>query len=92
MIVEQIEESRYSHWETDICFPRYFRSLSKIAYWEETKLHEDDVIDQFDAVLKKNLLFGREGREAGVGDWEDYFFCAEIEDDDLPWDITEVDW
>ena len=61
-------------------------------YWEKTKLHEDDVIDQFDAVPKKNLLLDREGREAGAGDWEDYFFCAEIEDDDLPWDITEVDW
>jgi hypothetical protein len=24
--------------------------------------------------------------------FETFFFCAEVADEDLPWDITEVDW
>lgn len=44
------------------------------------------------AVLKNNLVLDRNQRVAGEGGEEDYFLSGEIEDEDLPWDLTEMDW
>jgi len=43
-------------------------------------------------LLRNNLVLDQAGRVAGWGDEEDCFLCAEIEDEDLPWDPEEHDW
>jgi hypothetical protein len=43
-------------------------------------------------LLRNNLVLDQAGRVAGLGDEKDCFLCAEIEDEDLPWDPEEHDW
>lgn len=48
-------------------------------------------IGQCEGLLKSKLVLDK-GHQAGVGDCEDCFLCAEVEDEDLPWDVDENDW
>lgn len=43
-------------------------------------------------MLSNNLLMGADKAEPGQGDFEDYFFCLEISDNDLPWVVNERRW
>jgi hypothetical protein len=43
-------------------------------------------------LVKNNLAFAGSGNSSGETLYNDSFLCAEIEDEDLPWDITEFDW
>jgi hypothetical protein len=43
-------------------------------------------------LLKNNLSRDKSGDKTGDGIFLDFFLCFEIEDEDLPWDATQVDW
>jgi hypothetical protein len=43
-------------------------------------------------LFKKNLLLDKSGATAGFDKYIEYFLCAEIDDEDLPWDINQKDW
>jgi hypothetical protein len=46
-------------------------------------------------VLKNNSLYYGSELEAGSIEhpmYPDYFFCATVDDDDLPWDRSQTDW
>lgn len=42
-------------------------------------------------IMTNNLSLDKTGFVPGEGDYDDLFFCPQIEDD-MPWDTTEVDW
>lgn len=66
-------------------FPEYFRQLSQ----RKADLRIESNLEE---ILKNNLVLGRNEIVAGTGAFKDYFLCASIEDEDLPWDLTEIDW
>jgi hypothetical protein len=75
--------------------PEYFRQINQQVQveleangWEGD---EDAIVLALDAVLKSNLLYAGSEHEAG-GRYPEYFFCATVDDDDLPWDRTQTDW
>jgi len=46
------------------------------------------------ALLENKLVLDNEvGQDAaGSGKWKNYFLCATIEDDDLPWDVNNAEF
>jgi len=38
------------------------------------------------------LVLDRTGFGAGEGPYHDTYLCAELEDEDMPWDAAEFDW
>lgn len=64
-----------------------FYSLSQN---EETK----DLGDFMPDLLKNNLTLGCTGEIPGRKDsvFEHTFLCTEVEDDEFPWDMEEMDW
>lgn len=56
---------------------------------------DQELLSGIDRVLKNNLNLSwedyRSGEKDSVGS-EGRFYCAQIKDEDLPWDLTEVDW
>jgi hypothetical protein len=66
--------------------PEYFRRVYK-----DCRDWSDNLYEALLSVLENKLLYG--GPEVGIGeDYPDYFFCATVDDEDLPWDRTQVDW
>ncbi|KAF8865233.1 hypothetical protein BDZ45DRAFT_668679 [Acephala macrosclerotiorum] len=63
----------------------YLRTVSNSFY---------SVLNHFDVyeLLSSKLVLDNGFHEAGRGDHKDFFFCAEISDEDLPWDASETDW
>jgi hypothetical protein len=48
-------------------------------------------------VLRNRLILNKDDESPGdgrdsVGELQDFFFCGELADEDIPWDITETDW
>ena len=43
-------------------------------------------------LLMSNLSLDRSGDEASAGIYTSSFLCADIPDEDLPWDSSELDW
>ncbi|QSZ36384.1 hypothetical protein DSL72_006260 [Monilinia vaccinii-corymbosi] len=65
------------------------------------ELYDDGMLsaDMIGNLLRNNLILSRRGDEPRVGGclvrrWDSgkRFFCAEIRDEDLPWDQDSVDW
>jgi hypothetical protein len=55
----------------------------------------DEVQNEFAPVaklLRSNLTLDRTGFRAGEGPYHYTFLCAELEDEDMPWDASEFDW
>ncbi len=44
------------------------------------------------SLLKNNLTFDRTGFGPGEGPYEIAFLCANIKDEDMPWDPSQTDW
>lgn len=57
-------------------------------------LEHDAMLNSANCVgLLESQLFLKNGEyEVGRSSCKDYFLCAEVADDDLPWDINELDW
>lgn len=43
-------------------------------------------------VLKSNLVLDKSGMSAGEEKCKLLFLCGDINDCDLPWDVTQDDW
>jgi hypothetical protein len=73
--------------------PQYFREIDTL-YWGDGENwgRYDDIDIALETVLKNNLLYAGSKHEAGGEHFPDYFFCATVDDDDLPWDRTQTDW
>jgi hypothetical protein len=72
-----------------LSLPKFFRNID---YGDD--LPDDGSTDPLylSELLWNNLVLGLAGRVAGMGDEEDCFLCAKIDDEDLPWDPEEHDW
>ncbi|KAE8448673.1 hypothetical protein EG329_009099 [Mollisiaceae sp. DMI_Dod_QoI] len=97
MIVEREEEDILS---VDNGPNRMRRPTRNAAYYRalETQFELKDFSDDcpmlwraFGNLFKNNLIFDRSGLGAGEGPYQ-YFLCASIKDEDLPWDPKEVDF
>ncbi|KAF7925685.1 uncharacterized protein EAE98_006910 [Botrytis deweyae] len=44
------------------------------------------------SLLKKNIALGCTYEQSGHGIFENIYLCTEIEDDEFPWDLEEIDW
>lgn len=72
----------------NVILPLYFRLVM-----EKEGLYLTDSLRYVLAeVLECNLAFNRDDYTPGKDDHDGDFFCATIDDDELPWDVTEVDW
>src|ERR1700722_8564488 len=86
-LAKKLARVRYTRHE----LPAYFLGLQS-----EFKLYESwehGLTKVLKAVLKNNRLYrDRMEDRAGSVLWADYFFCATIDDADLPWDCNQTDW
>lgn len=68
----------------EVYLPLYFQTL-----------HNKGLIDAGD-LMKNNLVLHQDEYDIenneGKGNQDSRFFCAKIDDEDLPWDTTEMDW
>jgi hypothetical protein len=72
-----------------IYLPSIYRDLSK----SDSKERNFSFIPILRELLENKLVLGGRGNQLlGCGDLYDYFLCAEIKDEDLPWDSNEIDW
>lgn len=67
--------------------PRYFQKLCKR---EAIHVFMEDCGESLDMLMISNLVL--EQHRAGKGFADGHFLCVSIDDEDLPWDITEMDW
>ena len=71
------------------------RFVSKPSYYHNlynyTSFHRN-LYDAIAPILKNNLMLVRRGSSTGHNLYDDFFLCAAIEAEDLPWDIREFDW
>ncbi|CZR55512.1 uncharacterized protein PAC_05400 [Phialocephala subalpina] len=78
--------------EWTVELPIYYRAVVSL---QETRSREWDVSEFRSALknlLKNNLAFDRQEWCAGESKSPDYFLCAWIKDEDLPWKVDEEDW
>jgi hypothetical protein len=74
-----------------INLPLYFRSLYEKSVGSMT----DDAAGLKCALkrpLFNRLMLDGNEFEAGYCDCQDIFLCAEIDDEDLPWNVNETKW
>ncbi|KAF7943897.1 uncharacterized protein EAE97_005967 [Botrytis byssoidea] len=64
------------------CQPYFYRKLLD---------REEEFFEDLNDVLSGNLQLDNSAM-AGVGYFDYHFFCADLSDEDLPWDTTETDW
>lgn len=72
------------------CAPKYYRLLQNFKAKNDIQPFED-IIKMEHALTDNNMVMNRYC-ESGSESWEDCFFCGEVREEDLPWDITEEDW
>jgi hypothetical protein len=70
--------------------PHFYRQIHTRACSENVTLLKD----MLSPILKNNLILDRSDGSAGNGDgqYKGFFLCIEIDDADLPWDHTQLDW
>lgn len=90
----QVEELTVnSHEDPEDCASFYKRIFD---CREQMMRHYYDDVDKALApvakLLQSNLVLDRTGFGSGEGPYEDVFLCAELEDEDMPWDDAEFDW
>jgi hypothetical protein len=69
--------------------PSIYRDLSEF----DSKEGDYVFIPILRELLENKLVLGERGSKSlGYGELDDYFLCAEIDDEDLSWDVKEVDW
>lgn len=75
---------------TTLSWPKYIRSLSHASCYHSDYLVEMKAGCQL--LLEDHRQFNPKRGLAGEGEFDDYFFCAQISDEELPWDRTKADW
>jgi hypothetical protein len=68
--------------------PCYYRTISSVCSEDDTS----DLADALRPLLKNNLAFDKNDWFPGRSPHSDCSVCAWVEDEDLPWDITEKEW
>jgi hypothetical protein len=72
-----------------ISLPRYFSKLRGSI----DQVFPEGLAEALDILLGSNLtLTGSNDRPGQPGMYQDTFLCAEIDDEDLPWDVDQTDW
>lgn len=64
------------------------RLLAKFCSRGVLNQMDEDLVN----LLENKSVLVRPNNDIGKDDLEDQFLCAEVDDEDLPWDITENDW
>ncbi|KAL2070505.1 hypothetical protein VTL71DRAFT_13531 [Oculimacula yallundae] len=79
--------------------PRLFRTLkwqvdSSSMIYEGPASYQllRELSDALCQLMVNNLRLDRSGFGLGKSGEDDYFLCAQINDDEMPWDSTETDW
>jgi hypothetical protein len=70
---------------------RQFYSKLMVYMRQKPKYRGTPFKDAISGLLENNAILGDghwEGEELG----SDYFLCANIKDEDMPWDSAEIDW
>ena len=77
-----------------LSMPRYFLKLhEKLEAGYVCLDFNDTGVDEvsLDVLMESNLVLEQQ-QQAGKLDACDHFLCVSIDDEDLPWDTTEMDW
>lgn len=69
----------------------YFRRLMDYLKAAEGDAADSHLMKTLEDLLQNNLVLDRSGFGAGQGPFEG-FLCAEISDEEMPWDPSEIDW
>lgn len=74
---------------TYLCMPIFYRNLFKRSKgcFREYYMHMD--------FLENNLQIDKSSSNVAGERWLEYsghFLCAEVQDEDLPWDVIETEW
>lgn len=71
--------------------PAYFRTLS-----EQNDVKNNNTVPGFkeilEPILENNLVLGMQSARVGEGALKDTFLCADVFDEDLPWDVNALEW
>jgi hypothetical protein len=68
-----------------VLYPKFFRlCCEKYADYESYR-------PLFSSLLANKLVLNKDAI-AGAGAFADFFLCSEVEDHELPWDVTQTDW
>lgn len=74
--------------EYRIRLPEYYRKL----YTYLGRGIPDSYEPLLKPLVKNNLCLDRSGEVSGQGSYAQYFLCADISDEDLPWNVHQDDW
>jgi hypothetical protein len=86
-----VNNAHFAHTD-ETCLPSIYRDLYAFDLKEENKLI-NFFVPILRELLENKLVLGERGSKLlSHGILIDYFLCAEIEDEDLPWDVNEIDW
>ncbi|TVY41344.1 hypothetical protein LOCC1_G005649 [Lachnellula occidentalis] len=91
-LMDTMQELALGAWEDGaaLSMPRYFQQLQKYKEDGNVVIGNDDAY-YLDLLLKSELVLEQQ-YQAGTELAFDHFLCVSIDDEDLPWDITEMDW
>lgn len=70
--------------------PEYFRQMHRLYQQAETEDAAEKVCEAVRMLVQNNVSFGSDYTD-DTDDYQ-YFLCGELDDKDLPWDLTEEDW
>jgi hypothetical protein len=73
-----------------VSLPSFYRKVRRDLESEVDSKYEK-LKFLLDNLLKNNLVFGRD-LVAGEGPAENHFLCVTVDDNELPWDRTQIDW
>jgi hypothetical protein len=73
--------------------PELYRKVYDAELKKDHELYpgSDVLCKALSPIIGGTMLLDRR-QEAGIGHCKDYFNCLEIEDNNLLWDVTEMDW
>ncbi|KAI9642862.1 hypothetical protein NHQ30_008596 [Ciborinia camelliae] len=66
--------------------PQHYRTLYEDVGWGS------EFQPLLSVAMRNNLILDRSKVGAGQGKFKEYFLCAEVTDEELPWDQEEEDW
>jgi hypothetical protein len=81
--------------DADASLPEYYRLLRKGVYYDavcDYGAYRVQIKQVLERLMGNDLKFGGSKDLSGRCPFQNYFLCATIDDDDLPWDGTQTDW
>ncbi|KAE8450707.1 hypothetical protein EG329_006052 [Mollisiaceae sp. DMI_Dod_QoI] len=74
-----------------VMLPSLLRSTFDAANMNDYYRTNDAFTELLSPFLKSNLVLNK-AAQAGKDNFKAYFLCFEIQDEELPWDLNQVDW